>query len=121
MVLCHSLVIRSSGILFLLDLRHSDIRLVSWNWPWLASFNLHWRNHRITLAVSGNRSSDIFIGNLTMKQIDHDPQENLKLPGQGERRWAKEKFGENVGPRDLLFYLAPFFFTAVALYLWRGY
>jgi len=54
-------------------------------------------------------------------QIDHDPNENHKLPDYGEREWAKKKFGENPQPLDLLYYLIPFIAVSTALFLMRGY
>lgn len=56
-----------------------------------------------------------------MKLIDHDPNENVKFPDYGDRKWAKEKFGENPSPSDLLYYLLPIAAVAIALFLWRGY
>jgi hypothetical protein len=56
-----------------------------------------------------------------MKQIDHDPKESEGLPGKGEREWARQKFGNDVGPKDLIYYLLPFLAVAVAMFLWRGY
>lgn len=58
---------------------------------------------------------------LLMKQIDHDPNENVKFPDYGDRQWAKSKFGENPKPSDLFYYLLPIAAVAVAMYLWRGY
>lgn len=55
-------------------------------------------------------------------QIEHDPEENRKLPGHNmERRWAREKFGENPSPSDLLWYIAPIAAVVVAMHIWRGY
>ena len=56
-----------------------------------------------------------------MKQIDHDPNEHHKYPDYGERRWAKDKFGEEPRPADLFYYLVPIAAVAVALFIWRGY
>jgi hypothetical protein len=58
---------------------------------------------------------------ILLKQIDHDPNENVKFPDYGDRAWAKKKFGENPKPSDLFFYLLPTAAVAVALYLYRGY
>jgi hypothetical protein len=58
---------------------------------------------------------------ILLKQIDHDPNENRKFPDYGDRQWAKEKFGENPRPLDLVLYLAPTIAIAVAMYIWRGY
>lgn len=56
-----------------------------------------------------------------MKQIDHDPNENAKIPGQMEKRWAREKWGRDATPSDLFHYILPFAAVAVAMFLWRGY
>jgi hypothetical protein len=56
-----------------------------------------------------------------LKQIDHDPNENVKFPDYGDRAWAKKKFGENPKPSDLFFYILPTAAVAIALYLFRGY
>jgi len=56
-----------------------------------------------------------------LKQIDHDPNENVKFPDYGDRQWAKKKFGENPKPADLFFYILPTAAVAIALYLFRGY
>jgi hypothetical protein len=56
-----------------------------------------------------------------MKQIDHDPNEHVKVPDYGDKQWAKDKFGENPKPADLFYYLLPIAAVAVAMYLWRGY
>lgn len=56
-----------------------------------------------------------------MKQIDHDPNENRKFPDYGERKWAREKFGKDPEPMDLLYYLAPIAAVAIVMFLWRGY
>jgi hypothetical protein len=58
---------------------------------------------------------------ILLKQIDHDPNEHRKFPDYGDRKWAKDKFGENPKPSDLFFYLLPTIFVAVAMYIWRGY
>ncbi len=57
---------------------------------------------------------------ILLKQIDHDPNENAKFPDYGDRKWAKEKFGDPK-PADLFYYLLPIAAVAVALFLWRGY
>lgn len=56
-----------------------------------------------------------------MKQIDHDPHENVKFPDYGERKWARDKYGAEPRPSDLLYFLIPIIAVAVAMYLWRGY
>lgn len=56
-----------------------------------------------------------------MKQIEHDKNEFKKMPDYGERAFAKEKFGDNPRPSDLLSYFWPFFCMAVALFLWRSH
>jgi hypothetical protein len=58
---------------------------------------------------------------ILLKQIDHDPNENVKLPDYGDRAWAKKKFGENPQPADLIYYLIPIAAVSIALYLIRGY
>lgn len=56
-----------------------------------------------------------------MKQIDHDPHEHLKIPGQGEKQWAKAKWGREPTPMDLLWYILPIAAVAIVLHLMRGY
>lgn len=56
-----------------------------------------------------------------MKEIDHDPNENRKLPNYGERDWARQKYGRDANPGDLLYFLIPIAVIAVAMFLWRGY
>jgi len=56
-----------------------------------------------------------------MKQIDHDPHEHLKIPGQGEKQWAREKWGREPTPMDLFWYILPIAAVAIALHIWRGY
>ena len=56
-----------------------------------------------------------------MKQIDHDPKEHLKVPGQSERHWARQKYGRDATPTDLFYYILPFAAVAIAMMIWRGY
>ena len=53
-------------------------------------------------------------------QIEHDPHEHDKFPDYGKRKWAKENFGPNPKPSDLVGYLLPFAAVAVVLFLWRN-
>lgn len=56
-----------------------------------------------------------------MKKIDHDPNEHVKFPDYGERKWARDKFGDNPSPSNLFYFLIPIIAFSVAMFLWRGY
>lgn len=58
-----------------------------------------------------------------MREINHDPGEDArpKVPDYGERKWARDKFGGEPKPSDLLRFILPIAAVAVAMYLWRGY
>jgi len=56
-----------------------------------------------------------------IRQIEHNPNEHMKFPNYGERKWAEGKFGERPSPGNLFAFLLPIAAVAVAMFLWRGY